>query len=95
MSYRFQKRSAVLVLLITLACTATRVTPQPTAPIEQLQFEVQTATPTVGLLLGAPTNTPDPNATATSSPINTSELTSTTTLTDTEAITTTEEVENE
>ena len=49
-----------LVWLAALACTATRVTPQPAAPVEQLQFEIQTATPTVGFFSDAPGDTATP-----------------------------------
>jgi len=47
-----------------LACGFVR---QPTEPVEleQLAFEIQTATPTISALFDAPTSTPDPNATAT------------------------------
>ena len=51
-----------------LACALARQTPQPGPELQQLTFEVQTATPTLPpilVLAGAPTNTPDPNATLT------------------------------
>lgn len=48
-----------------LACTVLRQTPQPIPTLERLSFEIQTATPTVSLLLDVPTATIDPNATAT------------------------------
>jgi hypothetical protein len=63
-----------------LACAVVRQTPQP-VELEQLAFDIQTATPTVMVLLDAPTNTPDLNATATP--------TATLTLTPTAALTAT------
>ena len=57
---------ASLVLFVPIfACTIVKQTPQPVVEVEQLNFEIQTATPTVSLLFDAPTYTPDPNATAT------------------------------
>jgi hypothetical protein len=52
-----------------LACGLARQTPLPAPTLEQLAFEVQTATPTIAPLLPlveAPTVTPAPNVTATS-----------------------------
>jgi hypothetical protein len=54
-----------IMLGLSLACNLARVTPQPTRQFDQLSFEVQTATPTVGFLSSAPTNTPDPRFTPT------------------------------
>lgn len=65
-----------------LACAVVRQTPQPAATLEQLVFEVQTATPTptpVLFLADVPTYTPDPNATPT--PVLTSTLVVTSTIT--------------
>ena len=80
-------RWATLGLIVfTLACTMVRQTPMPAAEVKQINFEVQTATPTVGLLLGLPTDTPDPNATPTP------QVTATLPLTGTEEITTTSQI---
>ncbi|MEM7346021.1 MAG: hypothetical protein AAF485_17415 [Chloroflexota bacterium] len=60
--------AVVLLLLPTLACGLAQQTPQPGAELEQITFDVQTATPTLTPILelfSAPTYTPDPNATAT------------------------------
>lgn len=76
----------VLHLLPMLACALAKQTPQPAPTLEQLAFEVQTATPTftpVFGLSGAPTDTPDPNATPTPTLTLTSTLALTTTLTPT------------
>ena len=54
-----------VLLVPVLACTIAKQTPQPAAEVEQLSFEIQTATPTLSALFDAPTYTPDPNATAT------------------------------
>lgn len=57
-----------LLTVTALACTLARQTPQPAPTLEQLVFEVQTATPTLTPLLffgDAPTFTPDPKATPT------------------------------
>jgi hypothetical protein len=48
-----------------LACSVLRQTPHPIPTLERLSFEIQTATPTLSLLLDAPTATVDPNVTAT------------------------------
>lgn len=62
-------RRAVLALFLPLlACALAKQTPQPAPTLEQLAFEIQTATPTltpVFALVGAPTDTPDPNAATT------------------------------
>jgi hypothetical protein len=52
--------------------------PQPRPTIEQLAFEVQTATPTILALFGAPTDTPNPELTVTPPITPTQELTPTT-----------------
>ncbi|MBN1218989.1 MAG: hypothetical protein JXM69_08675 [Anaerolineae bacterium] len=57
-----------LLVLPMLACTLYRQTPQPAAPVEQLAFDVQTATPTLAPIFDAPSYTPDPNATPTLTP---------------------------
>ncbi len=86
----------ILVILgPLLACTLARQTPMPPAEVEQITFDVQTATPTVGLLLGVPTETPDPNATPTPTVTPTSALTGTAALTTTAEITTLVAIENE
>ena len=72
------RRVALLLFLPMLACGLAKQTPQPVPTLAQLVFEIQTATPTLApilVLLGAPTNTPDPNATAT--PVLTVTLTTT------------------
>jgi hypothetical protein len=72
-----------LLVLPMLACTILRPTPQPAATIEQLTFEIQTATPTftpILVLVDVPTYTPDPNATPTPTITPTSEVTSTMTV---------------
>ena len=65
-------RWASLVILVPLlACAVLRQSKQPGPELEQLAFEIQTATPTEPPILGldnVPTHTPDPNATATSEP---------------------------
>jgi hypothetical protein len=74
----------VLHLLPMLACALAKQTPQPAPTLEQLAFEVQTVTPTFTPVLGlagAPTDTPDPNATATPTLTLTPTLTPTTPLT--------------
>lgn len=76
------QRASLALFLSMLACTLIRQTPQPAPTLEQLAFEIQTATPTftpVLSLLGAPTDTPDPNATPV--PAITSTLTVTATIT--------------
>jgi hypothetical protein len=75
------QRAVPLLFLPPLACGLARQTPLPAPMLEQLAFEIQTSTPTftpVLGLIGAPTDTPDPNATAT--PTLTSTLTITTSL---------------
>ena len=62
-------RAGLLLILPLLACATTRLTPMPPPTVNQLAFEIQTATPTFTPLLtlaDAPTYTPDPNATPTS-----------------------------
>ena len=79
----FWRWSGWLLFLPMLACTILRQTPQPAATIEQLTFEIQTATPTftpILVLVDIPTYTPDPNATPTPTITPTSEVTSTTTI---------------
>jgi len=74
------RRIGLLFLLPTLACTLARQTPQPVPTLDQLIFEIQTATPTITpvfFLADAPTYTPDPNATPT--PLITSTMTATVT----------------
>lgn len=76
------RRAALLLFLPLLACGLAKQTPQPAPTLEQLAFDIQTATPTFTPVLGlsgAPTDTPDPNAT----PTLTATLTLTTTLTPT------------
>jgi hypothetical protein len=76
------RRIGLLFLLPTLACTLVRQTPQPVPTLDQLIFEIQTATPTITpvfFLADAPTYTPDPNATPT--PLITSTMTATVTST--------------
>lgn len=76
-----------IVLMFTLlACTLARQTPMPAAEVEQINFEIQTATPTVGFLVGAPTDTPDPDA------MPTPRLTATIVFTATSEATTTAEI---
>ncbi len=82
------RRAALLLFLPLLACALAKQTPQPLPTLEQLAFDIQTATPTftpVLGLIGAPTDTPDPNATPT--------LTATLILTTTLTPTATQEVE--
>ena len=79
-------RWAIVLLLLTLACTAAQVTPQPAAEVDQITFDVQTATPTVGLLFDAPTYTPDPRFTATPLLTATLEITNSLSLTSTTSI---------
>jgi hypothetical protein len=71
-----------LLILPMLACAILRQAPQPAATIEQLTFEIQTATPTftpILTLVDVPTYTPDPNATPTPT-LTPTEVTSTTTV---------------
>lgn len=71
-------RASLVWLLPVLACGYLRQTPQPVPTINQLVFDVQTATPTftpVLFLADVPTYTPDPNITLT--PSATSTITST------------------
>ena len=71
-----------ILLLPTLACALVRQTPQPAPTLAQLNFEIQTATPTitpVRFLADAPTYTPDPRATLT--PALTATITGTVSLT--------------
>ncbi len=75
-------RVGLIFLLPALACTLGRQTPQPAPTLDQLVFEIQTATPTVTpvlFLADVPTYTPDPNATPT--PLVTSTITATITAT--------------
>ena len=77
------RRAGWLLVLSILACGILRQTPQPEATIEQLIFEIQTATPTftpILTLVDVPTYTPDPNATPTPILTPTLEVTSTTTV---------------
>ncbi|MEW5961575.1 MAG: hypothetical protein AB1801_27980 [Chloroflexota bacterium] len=74
----------VLLVLAGLACTMARQTPQPAPTLDQLVFEIQTATPTFTpvLFLGdVPTFTPDPRATPTLTLTSTLTATMTATLT--------------
>lgn len=76
------RRASLVLLGPILACALARQTPQPAPTLDQLIFEVQTATPTftpVLYLADAPTYTPDPNATPTL--LITSTLTATITIT--------------
>jgi hypothetical protein len=60
--------AGLLLILPVLACANAKPTRPPTAIINQLNFDVQTATPTftpILTLADAPTYTPDPNATPT------------------------------
>ncbi|MCB9079048.1 MAG: hypothetical protein H6631_15720 [Anaerolineaceae bacterium] len=83
-------RWASLVLFVPiLTCTTARATPEPRPTLQQLAFDIQTATPTVSLLFDAPTPTIDPNATPTSTPT----LTPTLVLTATVTVTPTETIE--
>ena len=83
---------ASLVLFVPiLACTTARQTPEPRPTLQQLAFDIQTATPTVSLLFDAPTPTLDPNATPTSTPT----LTPTLVLTATVTVTPTETIQEE
>ncbi len=78
------RQAALWLVLPLLACTLVKQTPQPAPTLEQLAFDIQTATPTFTPVLGlagAPTDTPDPNATPT--PTLTSTLILSTTLTST------------
>jgi hypothetical protein len=70
-----------LAWLAALACTATRVTPEPAAPVEQLQFEIQTATPTIGSFSDAPGGTATPELSLTPPLTATTSLTATTDIT--------------
>ncbi|MCB0208086.1 MAG: hypothetical protein KDJ52_02075 [Anaerolineae bacterium] len=79
--------ASLILFAPMLACTFARQTPEPRPTLEQLAFDIQTATPTVGALFDAPTPTIDPNATPTS----TATLTPTVTLTTTGTITATAE----
>jgi hypothetical protein len=58
-----------LVLLLLawpiLACDVARQTPMPAPTLDQLVFEIQTATPTVLALASVPTDTPEPTPTLT------------------------------
>ncbi len=86
------RRASLILLLPILACAVFRQTPQPAATLDQLTFEVQTATPTVTPVLffaDVPTYTPDPNATPTLL------ITSTLTITSTLAVTATATTEPE
>lgn len=59
---------ALLWVMPLWACALARQTPQPGPELQQLAFEIQTATPTSPPLLalaGVPTYTPDPNVTPT------------------------------
>lgn len=78
----------LLMILSTLACNLVQPTPMPAAEVEQITFDIQTATPTVGLLRGLPTETPDPNATPPPTVTATPALSGTAALTNTTAITT-------
>ncbi|MBI1881786.1 MAG: hypothetical protein HYR94_26715 [Chloroflexi bacterium] len=83
------RQVTLLAFLPLLACALARQTPQPAPTLEQLAFEIQTATPTftpVLGLVGAPTDTPDPNATATRTLTSTLTITSTLTPTETQAV---------
>jgi hypothetical protein len=93
MSYRWLWRWAGLLWLPLLACTLARVTPQPAASVEQHTFEVQTATPTIGFLADAPTDTPDPNFTPTPTVTTTPAVTASLTLTASVTLTTTRAAE--
>jgi hypothetical protein len=60
--------AGLILLLPTFACAVARQTPQPAPTLNQLVFEIQTATPTVTpvlFLAGVPTYTVDPRATPT------------------------------
>ena len=83
---------ASLVLFVPiLACTTARQTPEPRPTLQQLAFDIQTATPTVSLLFDAPTPTLDSNATPTWTPT----LTPTLVLTATVTVTPTETIQEE
>ncbi len=73
--------AGLALLLSALACALVRQTPMPAAEVEQIAFEVQTATPTVGILVDAPTATHDPNITPTLLLTVTLEITETSALT--------------
>ncbi len=72
-------RAILILIWPILACGLARQTPLPAPTVEQLAFEIQTATPTIVPLLplvtGVLTDTPDPNATVT--PVVTSTLVTT------------------
>lgn len=57
--------AALLLLWPLLACALAKQTPMPALTNEQLAFEIQTATPTILALAGAPTDTPEPTLTPT------------------------------
>jgi hypothetical protein len=61
-------RASLVLFGPMLACTLARQTPQPAPTVEQLVFEIQTATPTVAPLAAfvePPTSTPSPTITPT------------------------------
>ncbi len=61
-------RASLVLFVPMLACATARPTLQSRPELEQLSFEIQTATPTIPAVISladAPTGTPDPNATAT------------------------------
>ncbi len=70
------KWASFCLLAPLIACAVLRQTPQPRPELDQLVFEVQTATPTAPPILeldDVATYTPDPNATATSAATSTAE----------------------
>lgn len=82
---------SVFLVSVSLACTMVRQTPIPAAEVQQINFEVQTATPTVSFFTDAPTETPDPRITPTISVTATATLTTGLTLTATVEVTATAE----
>lgn len=81
------KGAGLILAASTLACTLARQTPQPGPEMQQLSFEVQTATPTtppVLSLVELTTRTPTPIPTATVEITATEEITSTQSITPTD-----------
>lgn len=83
--------AGLFLLVPILACTALPQTPAARPTLEQLAFDIQTATPTISTLFDVPTPTIDPNATPTS----TATLTPTLVLTATITVTPTQEADVE
>lgn len=70
--------AGVVLVVPVLACALARQSPEPGPELQQLTFDIQTSTPTSPPILaieGAPTYTPDPNATPTLAITATQEIT--------------------